>query len=87
MDLASSAGVCQTQENEAVTSFDLDIKIGLSRSIMATRATKMFTEGNGAPRTSGLSKIATKVTLYMIKLAKEIVLEPTSSSSSTTSTP
>ena len=37
IDLASSAGACHTQEDEAVSSFDLDTQIGLTRSIMAMR--------------------------------------------------
>ena len=75
MDAERSADEPNVQEKKDVSSLDLEVLIGLSRAKMAPRSTKMFTEGNGAPRTSGMDKISSTVTLYMIKLAKEIVFD------------
>ena len=50
--------------NEVITTYFFEDCMGLPSSIVAPRATKMFTEGDGAPRTSGMDKIATNVSLF-----------------------
>ena len=62
-------------ENELVAADGLDEVMELAPAMLTVRATKMFTEGEGAPRMSKERAFATEPTLWMAKLAKEAVWE------------
>ena len=62
-------------ENELSAVFGLDEAMELQPSMLSFRATKMFTEGDGAPRTSGGEAIATVPTLRLVKLGMEAIKE------------
>ena len=50
--------------------------MSLLSSVVAARATKMFTEGDGAPRTSRESRGRHRMkepTLWLVKIAREVV--------------
>ena len=61
--------------NEVIATYFFEDCMGLPSSIVAPRATKMFTEGDGAPRTSGDDAILKKPTRWLIKVAREVVAE------------
>ena len=75
MDAETNAGGPLFQENKDITSCGLEEALGLSQSMVAPRSTKMFTEGDGAPRMSGDDAIVKKPTKYLCKVAKEVVYE------------
>ena len=62
-------------ENELSAVVGLDEAMELQPSMLSSRAAKMFTEGDGAPRTSGGEVIATVPTLWLVKLGMEAVNE------------
>ena len=73
MEIDGERGV--NLENELAAADGLGEAFDLTPSMMASRATCMFTEGNGKPRGSEEPAIATKPTLWLVKLAKEAVSE------------
>ena len=75
MDAETNAGGPLFQENKDITSCGLEEALGLSQSMVAPRSTKMFTEGDGAPRMSGDDAIVKKPTKYLCKIAKTVVYE------------
>ena len=62
-------------ENELVAADDLGEVMDIAPSQLTLRATKMFTEGSGAPHMSKEPCLASDPTLWLIKLAKEAVSE------------
>ena len=62
-------------EKDLMAADGLGEAMGLLPSMLAGRATKMFTGGNGAPRRSQEPELATSPTPWLIKLAKEAVHE------------
>ena len=62
-------------ENELAAADGLGAAFDLQPAMLAVRATKMFTEGDGKPRRSREPALATTPTLWLVKLAKEAVSE------------
>ena len=60
-------------ENDLVAAEDLGELMDITPSQVTLRATKMFTEGDGAPCTSQEPAITTSATPWLINLAKEAV--------------
>ena len=59
--------------NEVITTDSFEDGMSLLSSVVAARATKMFTEGDGAPRTSREGAIVKEPTLWLVKIAREVV--------------
>ena len=75
MDAEANTGGPLFQENKDITTCGLEEALGLSQSMVAPRSTKMFTEGDGAPRMSGDDAILKTPTKWLCKVAKEVVYE------------
>ena len=73
MELEGERGI--NLENELAAADGLGAAFDLVPSMLALRATKMFTEGDGKPSRSNEPALATKPTLRLTKLAKEAVAE------------
>ena len=73
MEIDGERGV--NLENELAAADGLGEALDLKPSMLASRETRMFTEGIGKPRRSEEPAIATKPTLWLVKLAKEAVSE------------
>ena len=73
MELEGERGL--NLENELAAADGLGAAFDLVPSMLALRATKMFTEGDGKPSRSDEPALAAKPTLRLIKLAKEAVSE------------
>ena len=62
-------------ENDLMTADGFGEAMDLVPSMLASRATIMFAEGDGKPRQSGADKLAAAPTPWLLKLAKEAVAE------------
>ena len=62
-------------ENDLAACDDLGEVMDIQPSMVTLRATKMFTEGNGAPCMSKEPPLTSSATLWLVKLAKEAVFE------------
>ena len=62
-------------EKDLMTAEGFGEAMDLVPSMLAARATRMFTNGDGKPRTSGEDKIATVPTRWLLKLAKDATFE------------
>lgn len=62
-------------ENDLVAAEDLGEVMDITPSQVTLRATKMFTEGGGAPRMSKEPALAHDPNLWLVKLSKEAVSE------------
>ena len=75
VDMEIEAELDRNLENDLAAADGFGEAMDLVPSQLSSRATKMFTEGIGAPRRSGEHKIAKKPTLWLVKLAREVVAE------------
>ena len=73
MELEGERGL--NLENELAAADGLGAAFDLVPSMLALRATKMFTEGDGKPSRSDEPALAAQPTLRLTKLAKEAVSE------------
>ena len=61
--------------NELIAADGLGEHFNLTSAMVRARAVNKFTEGAGAPRMTGEPRLATYATLWLVKLAREVVFE------------